>query len=228
MSSIAATPPLDSRRLLIVDDHPVMRSGLAELIQSEPNLTVAANAASAAEALVHLRAATFDLAIIDITLQGVSGIDLLKDLQIHWPRMPVLVFSTHDELLYAERALQVGARGYVMKQEKPERIVNAIRQVLAGGLYLSDAVNTRILGKMLHGNRNAEVPGGVIDLLSNRELEVFRLIGRGRGTRDIAQEMHVSVKTVETYRAHIKRKLHLTTAPELMRVAIEWFHVAEG
>lgn len=228
MSSSAATPSLDTRRLLIVDDHPVMRRGLAEILRSEPHLTVAANAASAAEALAHLRAATFDLAIIDITLQGVSGIDLLKDLQIHWPKMPVLVFSTHDELLYAERALHVGARGYVMKQETPERIVSAIRQVLSGGLYLSDAVNTRILSKMLQGNRDAAAPGSVIDLLSNRELEVFRLIGRGRGTRDIAQEMHVSVKTVETYRAHIKRKLHLTTAPELMRVAIEWLHAAGG
>ena len=218
----------DTRRLLVVDDHPVTRRGLAELLANEPDLAVAGNAASAAEALIQLRAAAFDLAIVDISLRGVSGIDLLKDLKIHWPKMPVLVFSTHDELLYAERALHAGARGYVMKQEPPERIIVAVRHVLNGGLYLSEPVNARILGKMLHGSRDAGTPSNVIDLLSNRELEVFRLLGRGRGTRDIAQEMHVSVKTVETYRAHIKQKLQLTTAPELMRVAIEWLHAAEG
>ena len=226
--SIAATLPTATRRLLVVDDHPITQRGLAEVLANEPDLVIAGNAASAAEALAHLRAAAFDLAIVDISLRGVSGIDLLKDLKIHWPKMPVLVFSTHDELLYAERALHAGARGYVMKQEAPERIVGAIRQMLNGGLYLSEAVNSRILGKMLHGSRDTSTPANVIDLLSNRELEVFRLLGQGRGTRDIAREMHVSVKTVETYRAHIKQKLHLTTAPELMRVAIEWLHAVEG
>ena len=226
--STVATLSADTRRLLVVDDHPVTRRGLAELISNEPDLAVTGNAASAAEALIQLRAAPFDLAIVDISLRGVSGIDLLKDLKIHWPKIPVLVFSTHDELLYAERVLHAGARGYVMKQEAPERIIAAIRQVLNGGLYVSEAVNARILGKMLHGSRDAGAPGNVIDLLSNRELEVFRLLGQGRGTRDIAREMHVSVKTVETYRAHIKQKLQLTTAPELMRVAIEWLHAAEG
>ena len=226
--SIAVPTSIDLQRVLVVDDHPVMRRGLAELIQAEPDLTVAANAGSAAEALVHLRAAAFDLAIVDISLRGVSGIDLLKDLKIHWPKMPVLVFSTHDELLYAERALQAGARGYLMKQEPPEHIIQAIRRVLTGGLYLSDTVNARILSKMLHGSREAVPSGGLIDALSNRELEVFRLIGQGRGTRAIAAEMHVSVKTVETYRAHIKQKLCLTTAPELMRAAIEWLHAAEA
>ena len=182
--STVATLPTATRRLLVVDDHPITRRGLAELLAHEPDLTVAGHAASAAEALTLLRAAAFDLAVVDVSLRGVSGIDLLKDLKIHWPRMPVLVFSTHDELLYAER--------------------------------------------VLHGNRDPGTPSNVIDQLSNRELEVFRLLGHGRGTRDIAQEMHVSVKTVETYRAHIKQKLQLTTAPELMRVAIEWSHAAEA
>ncbi len=226
--SIAATPPPAARRLLVVDDHPITRRGLAEVIANEPDLAITGNAASAAEALAQLRAAAFDLAIVDISLRGVSGIDLLKDLRIHWPKMPVLVFSAHDELLYAERALHAGARGYVMKQYAAHRIVDAIRQLLNGSLYLSEATNSRILGKMLHGSRDADAPASVIDLLSNRELEVFRLLGQGRGTRDIAGEMHVSVKTVETYRAHIKQKLHLTTAPELMRVAIEWLHAAEA
>ncbi len=231
--SVRLIPPTVSshthpRRLLVVDDHPITKRGLAELFANEPDLAVAGNAAGAGEALALLHATAFDLAIIDISLRGVSGIDLLKDLKIHWPRMPVLVFSSHDESLYAERALHVGARGYVMKHETPERIVNAVRQVLNGGLYLSEAVNTRILGKMLHSKRDGTMPPSVIDQLSNRELEVFRLLGQGRGTRDIAQEMNVSVKTVETYRAHIKQKLGLTTAPELMRVAVEWLHAVEA
>ncbi len=226
--SSAETPASDLRRVLVVDDHPVLWRGLAELLRNEPDLTVSASAASAAEALVQLRAARFDLAIVDISLRGVSGIDLLKDLKIHWPRMPVLVFSTHDEMLYAERALHAGARGYVMKQEAPERVVGAIRQVLGGGIYLSESVNTRVVKKMLQGSRDPAVPRNVIDLLSNRELEVFRLIGQGRGTREIAEDMRVSVKTVETYRAHIKQKLGLTTAPELMRTAIEWLHSADA
>ena len=221
-----APPRTEARRLLVVDDHPITRRGLAELLAHEPDLVVAGNAATAAEALELLRAAPFDLAILDISLRGVSGIDLLKDLKIHWPKLPVLVFSAHDELLYAERAIHAGARGYAMKHEPPERIVGAIRQMLNGSLYLSEAVNSRVLAKMLHGNRDGDAPPDVTDVLSNRELEVFRLLGQGRGTRDIAQEMHVSVKTVETYRAHIKQKLRLTTAPELMRTAVEWRHAA--
>lgn len=228
MNSSDVSPPTKIHRLLIVDDHPVARLGLTQMIEVERDLRVAAAAACASEAMHHLRAAEFDLAIIDISLHGLSGIDLLKDLKIHWPDMPVLVFSMHDERSYAERALNGGARGYLMKQENPQEIIGAIRRVLNGRLSLNDATYSRILSKMLDGGRNPSMPGSAADLLSNRELEVFRLLGGARGTREIAKEMHVSVKTVETYRAHIKKKLRLTTSPELMRAAIDWVRDTEN
>ncbi len=210
------------RRLLIVDDHPVMRKGLAKLLNFEPDLAVCGEAENSAQALAELHAKPFDLAVVDISLRGVSGIDLLKDLKIHWPQMPVLILSMHDETLYAERALRAGARGYVMKGEPFEQIVAAIRRVLSGSIFVSEAVNGRILSRMTDGGSGRTGNGQLIDALSNRELEVFRFIGHGRGTRDIATEMHVSVKTVETYRAHIKDKLQLKSAPELMRFAVDW------
>ncbi len=209
-------------RLLIVDDHPVIRRGLAELLDLEPDLCVDGEAADSAQAQAELRAKPFDLALVDISLRGVSGIDLLKDLKIHWPDLPVLIVSMHDEMLYAERALRGGARGYVMKYEPLERIIGAIRRVLAGHIYVSEAINARILRRMMDGATSKKGSGQLIDALTNRELEVFQFIGRGRGTRDIAAEMHVSVKTVETYRAHIKDKLQLHTASELMRFAVDW------
>ena len=216
-----ATPPAGSRRrLLVVDDHPVMRKGLARVLDLEPDLVVGGEAENAEQALAELRAGEFDLVIVDISLRGLSGIDLLKDLRIHWPLLPVLILSMHDEMLYAERALRAGARGYVMKQEPIEHIVAAIRRVLGGHIFVSEAVNGRILSRMMEGDRADS--GQIIDVLSNRELEVFRFIGRGSGTRDIATEMHVSVKTVETYRAHIKEKLQLKSASELMRFAVDW------
>lgn len=208
-------------RLLLVDDHPIIRKGLAKLLMSEPDLLVSGEAENAAQALTELRTKPFDLALVDVSLRGVSGIDLLKELKIHWPDLPALTLSMHDEMLYAERALRAGARGYIMKQESMERIIAAIRRVLAGQIYVSEAVNERILSRMMDGSGKAE-NGQIVDTLSNRELEVFQFIGRGRGTREIATEMHVSVKTVETYRAHIKDKLRLKSAPELMRFAVDW------
>ncbi len=208
------------RRLLVVDDHPIIRRGLALLLDQEADLIVAGEAGTPAQALTELRIHPFDLAIVDISLPGVSGVDLLNDLKIHWPHLPVIMLSIHDEMIYAERALRAGARGYLMKQESPANIVAAIRRVLAGQVYVSEAVNTRILGRLTTGGKP---PGGLlVDALSNRELEVFQLIGRGRGTREIAHDMHVSVKTVETYRAHIKNKLQLKSAPEMTRFAVEW------
>ncbi len=217
--------PSARRSVLIVDDHPVTRKGLAQLLDGEPDLAAVGQADDSIQALAALHRQPFDLVILDISLRGVSGIDLLKDLRIHWPKLPVLVFSMHDETLYAERALRVGARGYVMKQESPTQITTAIRRVLDGKLYVSDTINGRMLHKLLGSggtDGNTATVGNVIDLLSNRELEVFQFIGRGHGTRDIATEMHVSVKTIETYRAHIKEKLRLKTAPELIRFAVNW------
>ena len=221
-------PIVDVYRLLIVDDHPVVRQGLTQMIEGEADLKVVATASNATEALVHLRSASFDLAIVDISLRGLSGIDLLKDFKNYHPKMPVLMFSIHDEMSYAERALQAGARGYVMKHEPPERIIVAIRRVLDGCLVLSDATNSHLLSKALGNGRELSPPSNMVDPLSNRELEVFRLIGRALGTRDIAKQMHLSVKTVETYRGHIKKKLQLTTTPELMRAALSWLAQAES
>ena len=212
----------DAAQLLIVDDHPLMRRGLAQLLSAERDFTVRAQAANSAEALALLRAQPFDLVIADVTLSGVSGLDLLKDIKIHWPHLPVLMFSMHDEMLYAERALRAGARGYVSKQAAPECILSAVRRVLSGQIYVSEEVSGRILGKLVAGEANGDGQDSVVNLLSNRELEVLQFIGRGRGTREIAAEMHVSVKTVETYRAHIKEKLKLRSAPELMRFAVDW------
>ena len=225
MNAPLPPPTADRRSVLIVDDHPITRNGLAQLLDSEPDLIVTGQADDAAQALAALHQHPFDLVILDISLRGVSGIDLLKDLRIHWPKLPVLVFSMHDETLYAERALRAGARGYVMKQEPPAQVVAAIHRLLEGHLYVSDAINGRMLHKLLSGagtDADQTSVGNVIDLLSNRELEVFQLISRGHGTREIATEMHVSVKTIETYRAHIKEKLRLKTAPELIRFAVNW------
>ena len=209
-------------RLLIVDDHPLMRRGLAQLLSLEPDLVVSAQAGSSAEALATLHAQPFELVIADVSLSGVSGLDLLKDIKALWPQLPVLMLSMHDEMLYAERMLRAGARGYVSKQASADCILKAIRRVLSGQIYVSEEVSGRILGQLVSGEGNGESKDSVVNLLSNRELEVLQFIGRGRGTRDIAAEMHVSVKTVETYRAHIKEKLKLKTAPELMRFAVDW------
>ena len=209
-------------RLLIVDDHPILRQGLAKLLDLEADLRVDGEAEDSAQAQAELRARSFDLIIVDISLRGVSGLDLLKDLKIYWPDLPALILSMHDEMLYAERALRAGARGYVMKHEPLVGIVGAIRRVLSGHIYVSEAVNARILSRVLDGGIGEKGTGQLIDALTNRELEVFQFIGSGRGTRDIAAEMQVSVKTVETYRAHIKDKLQLNSASELMRFAVDW------
>ena len=221
MTAANSSPIGIRRRLLVVDDHPIVRRGLSLLLGLETDMLVAGEASNPTQALAELRAKAFDLALVDISLPGISGIDLLKDLKINWPQLPVIILSIHDEMLYAERALRAGARGYLMKQESPENLLTAIRRVLTGQVYVSDAVNARILSRLTEGD-GAAASGHFVDALSNRELEVFQLIGRGRGTREIAREMGVSVKTVETYRAHIKSKLHLKTAPELMRFAVDW------
>lgn len=229
MTTPTPSPASTRHRLLLVDDHPVVCQGLTRLLSVEPDLLVAGQAENATQATLLLEAENFDLAVVDVSLQGVSGIDLLKTIRARWPKLPVLMLSVHDEMLYAERALRAGANGYVMKKEKVECIITAIHQILTGRLYVSEPVNRLILNRVLSGNRskNGTGTGQIIDLLSNRELEVFQFIGHGRGTRDIAQEMHVSVKTIETYRAHIKEKLHLKTAPELMRFALDWVN-AQG
>ncbi|MDQ7041189.1 MAG: response regulator transcription factor [Rhodothermus sp.] len=208
------------KRILIVDDHPLVRKGLALTLEAEPDLEVCGQAASAEEALGMLDEVRPDLVIVDISLPGMSGLELIKHLHVWNPELPVLIISRHDEALYAERAIRAGARGYVMKVEAVDVIVRAVRRVLAGGLYVSEEVSERLLMSMAGHRRSAgQSP---LELLSDRELEVFELTGRGLSTREIAERLHLSVKTVESYRARIKAKLGLRNAAELMQHAVQW------
>jgi len=207
-------------RILLVDDHPLMRKGLALALEEEPDLDVVGQAADAEEALSVFEALAPDLAVVDVSLPGMSGLELIKHLLAVRPELLVLVVSRHDEALYAERAVRAGARGYVMKLEAGEKIVEAVRHVRRGGIYLSEHLKDRLLfGAATGGKSPAQSP---LEALSDRELEVFEMTGRGRTTRDIAERLHLSVKTVESYRARIKGKLGLGTAAELMQHAVRW------
>lgn len=208
------------RKILIVDDHPLMRKGLAMTIDEEPDFHVEAQVDSAEEALRVIEDVDFELAIVDISLPGMNGLELVKHLQAVKPDLPVLIVSRHDEALYAERALRAGARGYVMKIEASDTIVEAIRRALKGGIYVSDEINDRLLMSMATGGSLASQ--SPMELLSDRELEVFELTGNGLSTRDIAERLHLSIKTVESYRARIKTKLNLDSAAELMQHAVRW------
>jgi len=207
-------------RILIVDDHPIVREGLAKLINQEIDMTVCGQAEDAHQAVKAMKELNPDLVIVDISLKETSGMDLIKDIKAKHPRLPVLTLSMHDESLYAERALRAGAQGYIMKQEAPEMIVAAIRAVLAGTVYISDKVTSRMVHKLVGSKGELSATG--VDTLSDRELEVFLLIGRGYGTRQIAEKLFLSAKTIETYRAHIKDKLGLADATELLQYAIQW------
>ena len=207
-------------KILIVDDHPIVRRGLKELINHEKDLVVSGQAEDAHQAMGAIRAQKPDMAIVDISLKGTSGLELIKNIRIQYPSLPVLTLSMHAEFLYAERALRAGAKGYIMKQQATEDLIVAIRKVLAGHVYISDTVATKMVGKAVGGG--PDVGASAIDHLSDRELEVFGLIGLGHGTRQIAEKLNLSVKTIETYRAHIKEKLNLANAAELLRYAIQW------
>jgi DNA-binding NarL/FixJ family response regulator len=207
-------------QVVLVDDHPIVRQGLAQMISREPDMEVCGEAETAADALKAIAACKPDVAIVDLSLKGTSGLELLKDLKVRFPKLPVLVLSMYDESMYAERALRAGAKGYMMKEEATEKVLAAIRGILAGQIYLSEAMASRLL-HMVVGERT---PGSVspTERLSDRELEVFQLIGQGYGNTDIARQLHLSPKTVETYRAHIKEKLDLSSATELLQHAIHW------
>ncbi|MGD0362230.1 MAG: response regulator transcription factor [Bryobacteraceae bacterium] len=207
-------------KVFVVDDHPIVRQGLSQLINREPDLMVCGEAEDARTALDAIEPSHPDILIVDVSLDGPDGIELLKTIRSRDARLPVLMLSMHDESLYAERALRAGANGYIMKQEATERVLIAIRQILGGEVYVSD----RMAQKMMHqfiGRQGAGKRSGVADL-TDRELEVFRLIGQGHGTRQIAEELHLSVKTVESYYAHIKDKLSLKNARELVQHAVQW------
>jgi DNA-binding NarL/FixJ family response regulator len=205
-------------RILIVDDHPLVRTGFAQLIGDCPDLEVCGEAGDMAEALKQIDATSPDLAIIDLSLAGGSGLDLIERIRSRNKDILMLVASMHDETLYAERVLAAGARGYINKQEAQERIIHAIRQVLSGKVYLSQQMTDRLLSGMVDAN------GGKrdIDSLSNRELQVFELIGEGVSSSQIAEQLNLSIKTIETHQAHIKKKLGLGSAHELNQRAIRW------
>jgi DNA-binding NarL/FixJ family response regulator len=208
------------RKIFIVDDHPIVRKGLSQMINQEADLVVCGEADSAQHALESLKKSQPDLIIVDISLQGIDGIELIKIIKARYSNLPALVVSMHDESLFAERALRVGARGYIMKQEAIEKMMEAIRRVLRGELYISEGVSANIVKRFIDGK--TEATKSAIESLSDRELEVFQLIGKGIGTRQIADNLNVSIKTVESYRANIKEKLNLKNATELMKHAVHW------
>ena len=209
------------RQVVIVDDHPIFRNGIIQLINHEPDLHVCGEICSAAQALGAVEELKPDIVVLDLSIQGTNGIELMKSIRALHPHLPALMVSMHDESIYAERALRAGARGYVMKAAPSEKVIEAIRRVLNGGIYLSEAIGGRLLDTFLNG-RATNVGSSTVEQLSDREIEVFRAVGEGRGTREIARTLFLSVKTVETHRAHIKEKLQLKTAPELVRAAVEW------
>jgi DNA-binding NarL/FixJ family response regulator len=221
--SRSSKPP--GKRIFIVDDHPIMRQGLAQLINHEPDMTVCGEAENAAKALDGIAAAKPDLALVDITLPGKNGLELIKDLLALQPDLAVFVISMHDESLYAERVLRAGARGYIMKQEGGQKLIQAIRQVIGGQMFVSENMSAKIL-ESFSGRRHESSNSGV-QRLTDREFEVFQLIGLGKGSRQIAEQLHLSVKTIEVYRANIKEKLKLKTAGELIRHAVRWSETPE-
>ena len=208
------------KRIFIVDDHPIVREGLALMMNREPDLEVCGEAEEAATALQAITSLRPDFLIIDISLNGPDGLDLLKSIRMRFPNLPVLILSMHDESIYAERALRAGAHGYIMKQEATEKVLIAVRQILDDKVYVSDRIANRMLQQYISGS--ATEKHSPIAELSDRELEVFRLIGEGHSTRMIAEELHLSVKTVESYQAHIKEKLSLKNGRELVQRAIQW------
>lgn len=208
----------NKKRIFLVDDHPIVRKGLAQLIDSEPDLSVIGQGEDAYQSLRDIREAKPHLVLVDVSLKDSDGIELLKELKAQSPELPVLVVSMHDESLYAERALRAGAGGYVMKQEPPETLLAAIRAVLKGEVYVSSKMGAALLQRMVGSKKSAgALP---MDRLTDRELEVFRMIGAGHSVKEIADKLFLSAKTVEAHREHIKQKLNIRSSAELLRFAI--------
>jgi DNA-binding NarL/FixJ family response regulator len=211
---------LNPHKIFLVDDHPLVREWLTNLIHQQPDLVVCGEAEEAAPALQAIAATQPAVAIVDIALKRGSGLELVKDLKAQHPGIAVIVLSMHDERLYAERALRAGARGYIMKSETAKKVILAIRQVLAGKIYMSESLAALLAEKFVDGRLPAS--GSLVDQLSDRELETFQLLGKGYETRVVAEMMKVSMKTVQAHCAHIKEKLKLANAAELLREAVRW------
>ncbi len=215
-------PSVNTRatRIMLVDDHPIVRQGLAESIGRERDLIVCAEAEDRAGALEAIERSMPDLIVIDLTLKNSSGMELIKDVQVRWPRLPILVVSMHDADLYAERVLRAGARGFITKQEAARDILAAIRRVLSGEIYLNEKTAATVLSKLAANRKTAGDCG--IDLLADRELQVFEYTGEGLSIREIADRLGIDASTIETYRARIKEKLNLKSSSELLQLAIRW------
>lgn len=209
-------------RVLLVDDHPILRRGLAQMINLEADLMVCGEAEDASKAFEAVSTLNPDVAVVDISLKRGNGIELIKNVKARYPDLPILVLSMHDEALYAERALRAGSLGYIMKEEATEQVLTAIRRVMAGEIFLSERMKSRMLQQLTTGRGKIVV--SPIEQLTDRELQVFRLIGEGRSTRQIAGELHLSVRTVEAYREYIKEKLGLKNSTELVQHAFHWVH----
>lgn len=213
--------PLKKSRVFLVDDHTMFREGLRQLIEHDPGLTVCGDAADATEAMTGIRATKPDVVLVDISLSGASGIDLIKSIKAEDEDLPVLVVSMHDESLYAERALRAGAMGYVMKHEPAKTMKAAIHKVLGGDMHLSEKMSSSVIAKFMRG-QPGERPASPVETLSDRELEVFRMLGQGMGARQIAERLDVTVATVNSFRNRIKEKLGLKRSTEVMLHAIQW------
>ena len=213
-------PVIKKNKILLVDDHPFVRKCFGLLFSLESDLEICSEAGDAAAALNAIEKHKPDLAIVDITLPDTHGLELVKDIRARFPETRILVFSMHDEAVYGERAIRAGANGYVMKTADPEKVVLAVHEVLAGRLSLSDELSQKLLQTVREGKPCADET--TMDILSDRELEVFQLIGQGLSTKEIAERLHRGLKTIETYRLRIKQKLGIETAPELVASAAAW------
>jgi DNA-binding NarL/FixJ family response regulator len=208
------------RRILLVDDHPLLRQGIGQLINEQPDLMVCGEAEDRASALQAAESTRPELAVVDISLKSQHGLELIKDFKVRFPGLLMLVLSMHDESFYGERALRAGARGYIMKREASEKVLEAIRHVLGGGVYASNRITGNILNKVTGWAGTSARPS--LSVLSDRELEVLMLIGKGNGSRQIAKQLNLSVKTIEAHRANIKLKLNLESSHEVLQHAIRW------
>lgn len=212
--------PTKVTRILLVDDHPAVREGLAESINRESDLTVCGQADDHLGAMQVVESSNPDLVVLDLMLKASSGLELIKDLHARWPRILILVVSMHDETLYAERVLRAGARGYITKQEATRNVLLAIRRVLSGGIYLNERTASTILARLAANPES--VTDSIADFLADREMQVFELTGQGLSTREIAMQLHIDMKTVDTYRTRIKEKLNLESSSALLKLAIRW------
>lgn len=216
-------PPSDRVRVLLVDDHPVMRQGMAAIINEEPDMTVCGEADGVRTAIAAAAATRPDVALIDLSIRDGDGLELIREMRTRFPELRTLVLSMYEEAVYADRALRAGARGYIMKAEAGKTVMAAIRAVLHGQIYLSDQMSAKLTGREPRRRRSggADAAPAGLERLSDRELQIVRCIGRGMSTREIAEELFISIKTVEAHREHVKQKLQLVSSGELLRYAIE-------